>query len=87
MRGHVFDLTELIEGKRRHPGGVEILKKFAGKDATHQFQMFHYPRGTAVKWASKDMYIGKLEKDPNEKKSSLLANPLGFVSGLFRGAS
>eukprot|EP00954_Amorphochlora_amoebiformis_P024623 1367615-Amorphochlora_amoeboformis.AAC.1 len=57
---------------------VQILEKFAGKDATTQFQMFHYPRGTAVKWGSESMYVGPL--DEGEKKANGSA---GGLLGVF----
>eukprot|EP00472_Partenskyella_glossopodia_P009051 CAMPEP_0197532366 /NCGR_PEP_ID=MMETSP1318-20131121/39417_1 /TAXON_ID=552666 /ORGANISM="Partenskyella glossopodia, Strain RCC365" /LENGTH=180 /DNA_ID=CAMNT_0043088905 /DNA_START=27 /DNA_END=569 /DNA_ORIENTATION=+ len=83
IAGHVFDLTKMIKGEKRHPGGVKILEKYAGKEATTQFQMFHYPRGTAVKWASSDeFYIGPLEKEKGSASSGgflSALNPLGML--------
>eukprot|EP00466_Bigelowiella_natans_P019034 jgi/Bigna1/85599/estExt_fgenesh1_pg.C_50034 len=63
VAGHVLNLNPLIEGKKRHPGGTKILEKIAGKDATSQFRMFHYPHGAAVRWASEEMYVGPLKTD------------------------
>jgi len=34
----VYDVTKFIE---EHPGGVESLMKFAGKEATKAFDMLH----------------------------------------------
>uniref|UniRef100_A0A7S3ZG90 Cytochrome b5 heme-binding domain-containing protein n=1 Tax=Lotharella globosa TaxID=91324 RepID=A0A7S3ZG90_9EUKA len=80
VAGHVLNLTSLIKGEKRHPGGVKILEKFAGKDATSQFQMFHYPRGTAVKWASSEMYVGVLAGQGDKDAASFLVpkNPFAI---------
>mmetsp|Transcript_3044 Transcript_3044/g.4405 ORF Transcript_3044/g.4405 Transcript_3044/m.4405 type:complete len:196 (-) Transcript_3044:327-914(-) len=81
VAGHVLDLTKMISGEKRHPGGKKILIKFAGQEATQQFQMFHYPRGTAVKWASKGMYVGVLEGHEKGKPKSYNTSG-GFLSAI-----
>ncbi|EOA83079.1 uncharacterized protein SETTUDRAFT_94846 [Exserohilum turcica Et28A] len=35
IQGNVYDISKFIE---EHPGGEEILRSFAGKDATEAFQ-------------------------------------------------
>ena len=44
LHGYVYDVTKWL---KRHPGGSEVVKKFAGGDATDQFDAFHQPRSAA----------------------------------------
>ena len=60
IAGRVYDMQEFLDGKKRHPGGNGVFKKHLGKDATTLFMQFHYPKGTAVKWAP-GMLVGTLE--------------------------
>mmetsp|Transcript_15771 Transcript_15771/g.23759 ORF Transcript_15771/g.23759 Transcript_15771/m.23759 type:complete len:213 (+) Transcript_15771:31-669(+) len=79
--GHVFDMSPMIKGEKRHPGGTKILQKFAGQNATKQFQMFHYPRGTAVKWGASDLfYIGALEGAAEAKAARPFLDPFNPLS-------
>ncbi|GAB5370962.1 hypothetical protein AAMO2058_001538000 [Amorphochlora amoebiformis] len=68
VAGHVLDMTPMIKLVKRHPGGIRVLMRFAGKDATKPFERFHYPRGAGVKWGSESMYVGPL--DEGEKKDN-----------------
>lgn len=38
LHGEVYDLTKF---SKNHPGGAYIIQKYAGKDATDSFQVFH----------------------------------------------
>ncbi|CAJ0762951.1 22880_t:CDS:2 [Entrophospora sp. SA101] len=51
----VFDVTNFLN---EHPGGVKVLMKMAGTDATKQFDDFH-TLGTLEKYSSK-LFIGKI---------------------------
>merc|ERR1719420_2941504 len=40
VNGEVLDVTKFLP---EHPGGVLAIMTFAGKDATHEFNMIHPP--------------------------------------------
>uniref|UniRef100_A0A7S4E0X2 Cytochrome b5 heme-binding domain-containing protein n=1 Tax=Lotharella globosa TaxID=91324 RepID=A0A7S4E0X2_9EUKA len=83
VAGHVLNLTSLIKGEKRHPGGVKILEKFAGKDATSQFQMFHYPRYHHVHNTTRNGCSRKQSRD--SFVDSLLSEALPFFPVVFYG--
>mmetsp|Transcript_1267 Transcript_1267/g.1496 ORF Transcript_1267/g.1496 Transcript_1267/m.1496 type:complete len:573 (+) Transcript_1267:60-1778(+) len=63
----IYDITSLLE---HHPGGHEILLKFAGQDVTkHFYHLNHSKYATATKAGLK---IGEL--DPEEKQSVAVEN-------------
>ena len=51
---NVYDLTKF----KKHPGGQEILLRYAGKDATKKFNSIHSEDARAM---MKDFLIGKLK--------------------------
>ena len=38
IRGDVYDVTDF---KESHPGGKKVVMRYAGKDATEEFEMLH----------------------------------------------
>ncbi|WFD34948.1 L-lactate dehydrogenase (cytochrome) [Malassezia cuniculi] len=55
----VYDMSEFIP---HHPGGPQIIVKYAGKDATAVFDPVHAP-GTIEKHLPKEKFIGELDLD------------------------
>lgn len=45
IRGKVYDLTAFLDD---HPGGANSILKYAGKDATEEYELLHAP-GTLEK--------------------------------------
>ncbi|WFD00236.1 L-lactate dehydrogenase (cytochrome) [Malassezia yamatoensis] len=62
----VYDLTDFIP---LHPGGPQIIVKYAGKDATAIFDPVH-PQGTIEKFLPKEKFLGEVNTDtvPEEVK-------------------
>lgn len=56
IHGKVYDVTEWLD---EHPGGSKILLKYAGKDATEEFDPIH-PEGVIEDNLDEDKYIGPL---------------------------
>ena len=59
----VFDLSKFQD---MHPGGVSVLKKVAGKDATDAFRMYHAP-AVMAKYREK-LRIGVLQEAVKEEE-------------------
>jgi len=59
----VYDLTEFAPS---HPGGIRIIHKYAGKDATEQYELYHAP-GTLEGALSEDKYKGEVDMSTVEK--------------------
>merc|ERR1719324_939403 len=57
LRGEVLDVTKFL---KEHPGGELAIMTFAGKDATHEFDMIH-PPDVVGKYAP-DAIIGPLSE-------------------------
>lgn len=49
-----------------HPGGLRILLKYAGKDATEEYEPLH-PEGTIEKTLPKDKHLGPVDMSTVEK--------------------
>ena len=74
VHGKAYDITEFLP---EHPGGMKIILKYAGKDATEEFDPIH-PPDTLEKYLAKDKHLGpvdmstvvteKAEVDPEEKE-------------------
>ncbi|KAL7788962.1 FMN-dependent dehydrogenase domain-containing protein [Trichoderma ceciliae] len=57
IHGKAYDVTEFLP---EHPGGEEIILKYAGKDATEEFEPIH-PRDTLDKYLDKSKHLGPVD--------------------------
>ncbi|GAA5839226.1 hypothetical protein JCM11251_006012 [Rhodosporidiobolus azoricus] len=57
IHGKAYDLTEFAPS---HPGGMKILLKYAGKDATEEYDPIH-PPGTIEEALSPDKHLGDVD--------------------------
>jgi L-lactate dehydrogenase (cytochrome) len=73
IHGKAYDVTEFLP---EHPGGQKIILKYAGKDATEEYEPIH-PPDTLDKYLDKSKHLGpvdmktvkkeKKEEDPDEQ--------------------
>jgi L-lactate dehydrogenase (cytochrome) len=73
IHGRCYDVTEFLP---EHPGGPNIILKYAGKDATEEFDPIH-PPDTLDKYLDKSKHLGEVDmstvkeeqhdEDPDEK--------------------
>jgi len=49
-----------------HPGGTRVIYKYAGKDATEQYELYH-AKGTLEGALSEDKYKGEVDLSTVEK--------------------
>lgn len=54
VHGHVYDVTEFLD---QHPGGSKIILKYAGKDATEEYDPIHPPDAITIN-LPKDKHLG-----------------------------
>ncbi|KAK4236922.1 FMN-dependent dehydrogenase-domain-containing protein [Achaetomium macrosporum] len=74
VHGRAYDVTEFLP---EHPGGSKIILKYAGKDATEEFDPIH-PPDTLEKYLPKSKHLGpvdmstvikeKAEESPEERE-------------------
>jgi len=57
VHGKVYDVTEFLP---EHPGGMKIILKYAGKDATAEYEPIH-PRDTLDKYLDKSKHLGPVD--------------------------
>ncbi|KAI2635937.1 FMN-dependent dehydrogenase [Xylaria nigripes] len=57
IHGKAYDVTEFLP---EHPGGMKIILKYAGKDATAEFDPIH-PRDTLDKYLDKSKHLGPVD--------------------------
>ncbi|RHZ67154.1 cytochrome b5-like heme/steroid binding domain-containing protein [Aspergillus thermomutatus] len=69
--GKVYNVSEY---QQDHPGGEEILRNFAGQDATTAFTDAGHSRDAYEKLES--LLIGSLEPEVSQKKPNSLAFPV-----------
>ncbi|KAI0482463.1 FMN-dependent dehydrogenase-domain-containing protein [Xylariaceae sp. FL0804] len=72
IHGKAYDVTDFLP---EHPGGMGIILKYAGKDATEEFEPIH-PPDTLDKYLDKSKHLGdvdmntvakvEIEADPDE---------------------
>lgn len=70
VHGRAYDVTDFLP---EHPGGQKIILKYAGKDATKEFDPIH-PPDTLEKYLPKDKHLGPVDmstviKDASEDDS------------------
>ncbi|RCK64200.1 Cytochrome b2, mitochondrial [Candida viswanathii] len=64
IHGKAYDLSGFLD---EHPGGLGIILKYAGKDATKAFDPIH-PSDTLSKYLSPDLHKGEVEKKKKKVK-------------------
>lgn len=57
VHGRAYDVTEFLP---EHPGGPKIILKYAGKDATDEYEPIH-PPDTLEKYLPKDKHLGEVD--------------------------
>lgn len=65
-----YDLSDFMD---EHPGGLAIIMKYAGKDATKAFDPIH-PGDTLTKYLQPKYHKGEVEKKQKKKKSATTNN-------------
>ncbi|KAK4541145.1 hypothetical protein LTR36_008219 [Oleoguttula mirabilis] len=73
IHGRAYDVTEFLP---EHPGGPKVILKYAGKDATEEYEPIH-PPDTLDKFLDKSKHLGEVdmktveqetkEEDPDEQ--------------------
>ncbi|KXT07152.1 hypothetical protein AC578_2497 [Pseudocercospora eumusae] len=71
ISGKAYDVTSFLD---QHPGGSNAILRFAGKDATAEYEPIH-PDGTLDKHLTKDQHLGPVEMSngPEQAQISLPA--------------
>ena len=64
IHGRAYDVTEF---KEEHPGGKNIILKFAGKDATETYDPIH-PPDTLDKFLEKGKHLGEVDMETIEQE-------------------
>lgn len=57
IHGKAYDVTDFLP---EHPGGMKIILKYAGKDATEEFDPIH-PRDTLDKYLPAEKHLGPVD--------------------------
>lgn len=64
VHGKAYDVTEFLP---EHPGGPQIILKYAGKDATDQYEPIH-PPDTLDKYLDKQKHLGEVDMSTVEQE-------------------
>ncbi|EMC92850.1 hypothetical protein BAUCODRAFT_133772 [Baudoinia panamericana UAMH 10762] len=64
VHGRAYDVTEFMP---EHPGGPKIILKYAGKDATEEYDPIH-PPDTLDKFLDKSKHLGEVDMKTVEKE-------------------
>lgn len=64
IHGRAYDVTEFLP---EHPGGPKIILKYAGKDATEEYEPIH-PPDTLEKYLDKSKHLGEVDMDTVAKE-------------------
>jgi L-lactate dehydrogenase (cytochrome) len=64
IHGKAYDVTEFLP---EHPGGQKIILKYAGKDATEEFEPIH-PPDTLDKYLDKSKHLGDVDQKTVQKE-------------------
>jgi L-lactate dehydrogenase (cytochrome) len=65
VHGKVYDVTEFLP---EHPGGMNIILKYAGKDATEEYEPIH-PPDTLDKYLDKSKHLGACDMNTVVRKT------------------
>ena len=66
IHGKAYDVTEF---KEEHPGGKNIILKWAGKDATETYEPIH-PPDTLDKYLDQSKHLGEVEPGTIQKQEA-----------------
>nr|POF13110.1 cytochrome b2, mitochondrial [Quercus suber] len=64
VHGKAYDVTEFLP---EHPGGPKIILKYAGKDATEEYEPIH-PPDTLDKFLERSKHLGEVDMNTVEKE-------------------
>ena len=64
IHGRVYDVTEF---KEEHPGGKQIILKWAGRDATETYEPIH-PPDTLDKYLDRSKHLGEVDMSTIQKE-------------------
>ena len=67
----MYDITNFL---KRHPGGMKVLLKVAGTDATKQFDTFH--NSSILQKLGKELEIGEVSELQEKAEEEETVNPL-----------
>lgn len=67
VHGRAYDVTEFLP---EHPGGMKVILKYAGKDATDEFDPIH-PPDTLDKYLDKSKHLGLVDMTTVVKEKEL----------------
>lgn len=65
VHGKVYDVSDFIS---EHPGGIAVILKYAGKDATKAFDPIH-PSDTLVKYLPEKYHLGPVDEKTKPQKA------------------
>lgn len=71
VHGKAYDVTEFLP---EHPGGSKIILKYAGKDATEEFEPIH-PPDTLDKYLDHSKHLGPVDMSTVEKAADKADDP------------
>ena len=71
VHGKAYDVTEFLP---EHPGGPKIILKYAGKDATEEYEPIH-PPDTLDKYLDKQKHLGDVDMKTVEKEAEAEITP------------
>src|ERR1700759_1882071 len=67
IHGNAYDVTEFLP---EHPGGQKIILKYAGKDATEEFDPIH-PPDTLDKYLDRSKHKGEVDMASVKKENKV----------------
>lgn len=67
VHGRAYDVSDFID---EHPGGPKIILKYAGKDATEEYEPIH-PPDTLDKFLDKSKHLGEVDMKTVEKEDKV----------------
>lgn len=65
IHGRAYDVTEFLP---EHPGGAKIILKYAGKDASDEYDPIH-PPDTLDKFLDKKFHLGEVDMNTVEQET------------------